>query len=36
MSDSSALLLVGAVAVVGVLHILVPDYWAPQSLSQAH
>jgi len=29
MSDSPALLLVGAVAAVGVLHTVVPDHWVP-------
>src|ERR1700722_8194815 len=32
MSDSSGLLLVGAVAVVGVLHTIVPDHWVPITL----
>ena len=32
MSDSSALLLVGAVAAVGVLHTIVPDHWVPITL----
>jgi ABC-type nickel/cobalt efflux system permease component RcnA len=32
MSDSSALLLVGAVAAVGVLHTIVPDHWMPITL----
>jgi nickel/cobalt transporter (NicO) family protein len=32
MSDSSALLLVGAVAAVGVLHTIVPDHWVPIAL----
>jgi nickel/cobalt transporter (NicO) family protein len=32
MSDSSALLLIGAVAAVGVLHTIVPDHWVPITL----
>jgi ABC-type nickel/cobalt efflux system permease component RcnA len=32
MSDSPALLLVGAVAAVGVLHTIVPDHWVPITL----
>jgi len=32
MSDSSGLLLVGAVAAVGVLHTIVPDHWVPITL----
>jgi len=32
MTDSSELLLVGAVAAVGVLHTLVPDHWVPIAL----
>ena len=32
LSDSSALLLVGAVAAVGVLHTIVPDHWVPITL----
>src|ERR1700691_2290194 len=32
MSDSSGLLLVGAVAAVGVLHTVVPDHWVPITL----
>src|SRR5450755_4667999 len=32
MADASALLLVGAVAVVGVLHTVVPDHWVPIAL----
>jgi nickel/cobalt transporter (NicO) family protein len=32
MSSSSALLLVGAVAAVGVLHTVVPDHWVPITL----
>ena len=32
MSDSSALLLIGAVAAVGVLHTVVPDHWVPITL----
>jgi ABC-type nickel/cobalt efflux system permease component RcnA len=32
MRDSSALLLVGAVAAVGVLHTIVPDHWVPITL----
>jgi ABC-type nickel/cobalt efflux system permease component RcnA len=32
MSDSSAVLLVGAVAAVGVLHTIVPDHWVPITL----
>src|SRR3984893_14501614 len=32
MSDSSGLLLVGAVATVGVLHTIVPDHWVPITL----
>lgn len=32
MSDSSALLLVGAVAAVRVLHTVVPDHWVPITL----
>jgi ABC-type nickel/cobalt efflux system permease component RcnA len=32
MIDSSALLLVGAVAAVGVLHTIVPDHWVPITL----
>ena len=32
MSDSFALLLVGAVAAVGVLHTIVPDHWVPITL----
>jgi hypothetical protein len=35
MSDSSALLLVGAVAAVGVLHTIVPDHWVPITLIAA-
>jgi hypothetical protein len=33
MSDSSALLLIGAVAAVGVLHTVVPDHWVPITLT---
>jgi ABC-type nickel/cobalt efflux system permease component RcnA len=32
MSESSGLLLVGAVAAVGVLHTIVPDHWVPITL----
>jgi hypothetical protein len=32
MADTSALVLVGAVAVVGVLHTVVPDHWVPITL----
>jgi hypothetical protein len=32
MSETSGLLLVGAVAAVGVLHTLVPDHWVPITL----
>src|ERR1700682_6462115 len=32
MGDASALLLVGAVAAVGVLHTVVPDHWVPITL----
>lgn len=32
MNDTSELLLVGAVAVVGVLHTIVPDHWVPITL----
>jgi ABC-type nickel/cobalt efflux system permease component RcnA len=32
MNDSSGLLLVGAVAAVGVLHTIVPDHWVPITL----
>src|SRR5215472_9369020 len=32
MLDSSALLLVAAVAAVGVLHTIVPDHWVPITL----
>jgi hypothetical protein len=32
MSNSSALLLIGAVAAVGVLHTVVPDHWVPITL----
>ena len=32
MGDSSALLLIGAVAAVGVLHTIVPDHWVPITL----
>lgn len=32
MSDSPALLLVGAVATVGILHTIVPDHWVPITL----
>jgi ABC-type nickel/cobalt efflux system permease component RcnA len=32
MTDSSGLLLVGAVAAVGVLHTIVPDHWVPITL----
>lgn len=32
MSDRSGLLLVGAVAAVGVLHTIVPDHWVPITL----
>jgi ABC-type nickel/cobalt efflux system permease component RcnA len=32
MRDSSGLLLVGAVAAVGVLHTIVPDHWVPITL----
>ena len=32
MSDLSALLLIGAVAAVGVLHTVVPDHWVPITL----